>query len=251
MQPRRIWWARPRKLCAMERPGGGGRSHRPGRREGELAWLRAHGVRLVVSTMPTRHNLSEYERVGLAWHHLPLVGARRRRRGCWRRRWRCCGASYGGAGRWRCTAIVTPTSWRRSARRTCTRPAAANPTEGLAAAADAGLMITPWSAALLGVDYEAVQPRSRMAASTGVGPVGDHVGVHDRALGVDRDGQAGVGSPDLGDRSHGAARAHSRLHAAGGHPMDAFELCQAVQQPAVALLRGVLVVGLARHVTPR
>jgi len=27
--PNRIWWARPKKLCAMERPGGGGRSHRP------------------------------------------------------------------------------------------------------------------------------------------------------------------------------------------------------------------------------
>ena len=30
MEPRRIWWARPRKLCAMERPGGGGRSHHRG-----------------------------------------------------------------------------------------------------------------------------------------------------------------------------------------------------------------------------
>ena len=35
--PRRIWWARPRKLCALERPGGGGRSHRPERRESDIA----------------------------------------------------------------------------------------------------------------------------------------------------------------------------------------------------------------------
>src|SRR3954453_19610678 len=57
-EPRRIWWARPRKLCALERPGGGGRSHRPERRAAEIAYLRAHGVLLVVSTMTTRHNLA-------------------------------------------------------------------------------------------------------------------------------------------------------------------------------------------------
>ncbi len=39
-EPNRIWWARPRKLCAMERPGGGGRSHRPERRESDIAYLR-------------------------------------------------------------------------------------------------------------------------------------------------------------------------------------------------------------------
>ena len=25
-EPKRFWWARPRKLCALERPGGGGRT---------------------------------------------------------------------------------------------------------------------------------------------------------------------------------------------------------------------------------
>ena len=57
LEPRRIWWARPRKLCALERPGGGGRSHRPERREAEIAYLSERGVRLVVSMMRTRHNL--------------------------------------------------------------------------------------------------------------------------------------------------------------------------------------------------
>jgi hypothetical protein len=71
-QPRRIWWARPRKLCALERPGGGGRSHRRERREAEIAYLRSHDVRLVVSVMPTRHNLGDYERAGLRWHHVPV-----------------------------------------------------------------------------------------------------------------------------------------------------------------------------------
>src|SRR6478672_2895471 len=56
-EPRRIWWARPRKLCALERPGGGGRSHRPERRAEEIEYLTERGVRLIVSTMPTRHNL--------------------------------------------------------------------------------------------------------------------------------------------------------------------------------------------------
>src|SRR5947209_4818374 len=72
-EPRRMWWARPGKLCALERPGGGGRSHRPERRSAEIAYLQAHGVRLVVSTMTTRHNLADYERAGLGWHHVPVA----------------------------------------------------------------------------------------------------------------------------------------------------------------------------------
>ena len=74
-EPRRIWWARPRKLCALERPGGGGRSHRSELRAAEIAWLRARGVRLVVSTMRTRHNLADYEAAGLEWRHVPLADA--------------------------------------------------------------------------------------------------------------------------------------------------------------------------------
>jgi hypothetical protein len=73
-EPRRIWWARPRKLCALERPGGGGRSHRPERRSREIDHLKERGVRLVVSLMPTRHNLAAYDAAGLAWRHLPVDG---------------------------------------------------------------------------------------------------------------------------------------------------------------------------------
>jgi hypothetical protein len=71
-EPRRIWWARPRKLCALERPGGGGRSHRPERREAEIEYLKQAGVRLVVSLMPTRHNIADYEDAGLDAIHLPV-----------------------------------------------------------------------------------------------------------------------------------------------------------------------------------
>src|SRR5687768_8318517 len=72
-EPKRIWWARPRKLCALERPGGGGRSHRPERRAQEIEWLKAAGVRTVVSTMTTRHNLAAYEEAGLRWLHVPVA----------------------------------------------------------------------------------------------------------------------------------------------------------------------------------
>ena len=73
LEPRRIWWARPRKLCGLERPGGGGRSHRPDRRAGEIEYLKGRGVRLVVSVMRTRHNLADYEVAGLEWRHVPVV----------------------------------------------------------------------------------------------------------------------------------------------------------------------------------
>jgi hypothetical protein len=71
-EPKRVWWARPRKLCALERPGGGGRSHRPNRRREEIEWLKAVGVHTVISTMPTRHNLAAYEEAGLRWLHVPV-----------------------------------------------------------------------------------------------------------------------------------------------------------------------------------
>jgi radical SAM superfamily enzyme YgiQ (UPF0313 family) len=71
-EPKRIWWARPRKLCALERPGGGGRSHRPERREEEIEYLKEAGVRVVISCMATRHNLGAYEDAGLSYVHVPV-----------------------------------------------------------------------------------------------------------------------------------------------------------------------------------
>jgi hypothetical protein len=73
--PPRIWWPRPRKLCALERPGGGGRTHRPDRRSAEIEYLKGRGVRIVVSVMKTRHNLTAYEAAGLDWHHVPVPSA--------------------------------------------------------------------------------------------------------------------------------------------------------------------------------
>ena len=71
-EPRRIWWARPRKLCALERPGGGGRSHRPERRAEEIAYLKDSGVRTVISVMRSRHNADAYQQAGIGFVHVPV-----------------------------------------------------------------------------------------------------------------------------------------------------------------------------------
>jgi hypothetical protein len=59
-------------LCALERPGGGGRSHRPERRRDEIEYLKTSGVHTVISTMKTRHNLEAYDEAGLDWVHIPV-----------------------------------------------------------------------------------------------------------------------------------------------------------------------------------
>jgi hypothetical protein len=167
-RPLRIWWARPRKLCALERPGGGGRSHRPERRQRELEYLAERGVRFVISTMTTRHNLGDYDRAGIDWHHVPVASC-----------------AEGAAALEELLPVLRRELRRRGAvavhgnRRTDFVAALCaahlheahglDPLDGLARAAVAGLQVTPESAALLGVDYEAVQPRSRIAASTSSG----------------------------------------------------------------------------------
>jgi hypothetical protein len=168
-EPRRIWWARPRKLCALERPGGGGRSHRPERREGEIEWLRAHGVRLVVSTMSTRHNLADYERAGLEWHHVPVAdieadgpAALEELLPLLRRELRRGGAVAVHGNRHTDFVAAVCAAHLHEAK-------GVEPEQGLERAAAAGLMVTPEAAMLLGVDYEAVQPRSAIAASTSSG----------------------------------------------------------------------------------
>jgi hypothetical protein len=164
-EPKRIWWARPRKLCALERPGGGGRSHRPERRAQEMAYLIDRGVRMVVSTMTTRHNLGDYERAGLDWHHVPVpdtvegADALEELLPLLRRELRRRGAVAIHGNRHTDFVAAVCAAHLHEAR-------GLDPVEGLAAAAEAGLRVTPASCALLGVDYAAVQPRSRMAAAT-------------------------------------------------------------------------------------
>jgi len=158
-KPVRIWWARPRKLCALERPGGGGRSHRPERREAEIEYLKSCGVRLVVSTMTTRHGLSAYEEAGIEWHHVPV-------------------ASFTGADAERAFEELLVFLRRETRKRGAVavhgnrhtdfvaalcaahvhEAKGIEPADALADAAAAGLMVTPEAAALVGVEWEEPLP---------------------------------------------------------------------------------------------
>jgi hypothetical protein len=156
LEPRRIWWARPRKLCALERPGGGGRSHRAERRAGEIEYLKGHRVRLVVSVMRTRHNLTAYEEARLEWHHVPVssvgegAGALEELLPFLRRELRDRGAlavhgdSHTDFAAALCAAHLHEVRGE-------------DPARALAAAATAGLTITPEACALVGVELDAVQ----------------------------------------------------------------------------------------------
>lgn len=166
--PRRIWWARPGKLCALERPGGGGRSHRPDRRAAEIEYLRLSEVRLVVSTMRTRHNLALYEAVGLGWRHVPVVSAAEgaealeQLRALLRRELRRRGAvALHGDRRTDFVAAVCAAHLHAAHDE--------DPVLALRAAAEAGLEVSEDSARLLGVDPHAVQPRAAIASSTASG----------------------------------------------------------------------------------
>jgi hypothetical protein len=168
MEPKRIWWARPRKLCLLERPGGGGRSHRPERREAEIAHLKECGVRLVISCMATRHNLGAYEEAGLDWYHVPVVetasgaAALDELLRLLKRELRDRGAVAVHANRHTDFVAAVGAAHLHHAR-------GIDPAEGLRRAERAGLSLTPEACALLGVDQEAVQPRSAIAAATSSG----------------------------------------------------------------------------------
>lgn len=73
--PRRIWWAEPLRLCVTERPGGGGTTHLAERRSRELAWLHAHGVRTVISTLNAPSDAAACDRAGLRCHLVPVACA--------------------------------------------------------------------------------------------------------------------------------------------------------------------------------
>ena len=167
-RPKRIWWARPRKLCALERPGGGGRSHRPDRRESDIEYLRERGVRLVISTMTTRHNLADYEAAGLDWHHVPVAScaegaaALEELLPLLRRELRRAGAVaiHGNRHTDFVAAVCAAHLYDHKG---------VDPALSIASAEAAGLTVTEEAMRLLGVDQEAVQPRSSIAAVTSSG----------------------------------------------------------------------------------
>jgi hypothetical protein len=162
-EPRLIWWARPRKLCGLERPGGGGRSHRAERRDAEIAYLQARRVRLVVSTSPTRHNLGAYEEAGLAWHHVPVVAPEEGAAALdelvalLRTETKRPGALALHGNRWTDFVAAVCAAHLHDVRGI---PAA----EGLAQASRAGLTLTPEACALVGVELGEVEAMLRAAA---------------------------------------------------------------------------------------
>jgi hypothetical protein len=166
--PKRIWWARSGKLCALERPGGGGRSHRPERREADIEYLRSSGVRTVVSLMTTRHNLASYEEAGLEVRHVPLPSYEAASEALddllrlLRRELRRRGAVAIHGNRHTDVPAAICAAYLHDAH-------GDDPADSLSEAAGAGLMVTPEAAALAGADYDEVQPRSAMAAATSSG----------------------------------------------------------------------------------
>jgi hypothetical protein len=133
-----------------------------------MAHLIDRGVRMVVSTMTTRHNIAEYERCGLDWHHVPVASAAEGADALeellplLRRELRRRGAVAIHGNRHTDFVAAVGAAHLYEAK-------GVDPAEGLRAAVEAGLSVTPEACALLGVDYDAVQPRSRMASATASG----------------------------------------------------------------------------------
>jgi hypothetical protein len=164
IEPRRIWWARPGKLCGLERPGGGGRSHRPERRAAEIAYLKAKGVRLCISTMASRHNLGAYEDAGLGWHHVPVESAQRGPEALeellplLKRELRRRGAVAVHGDRHTDFVAALCAAHLHEAR-------GVEPAEALARAASAGLTVNGYTCALVGVEPAEVDALMRSSAS--------------------------------------------------------------------------------------
>jgi len=160
--PRRIWWARPRKLCALERPGGGGRNHRVDRRAAEIAYLRGRGVRMVISVMRSRHNLTAYHAAGLDWHHVPVsrtedgAEALEELLPLLRFELRAAGAVALHGDSYTDFVAAVCAAHLHEVR-------GLDPVEGLRRAARAGLTVTPEACALVGVDVEELEALMRVA----------------------------------------------------------------------------------------
>jgi hypothetical protein len=69
--PRNFCWIIKEKFAVCERPGGYGLNHRRVRRQEEIIWLRENGFTVVVSLIPSRHNLHNYDEYDVAWLHRP------------------------------------------------------------------------------------------------------------------------------------------------------------------------------------
>jgi hypothetical protein len=108
-------------------------------------------VRLVISTMATRHNLAAYEEAGLEWHHVPVAATENGAAALeellpfLRKRLRSAGAVAVHANRWTDFVAALCAAHLHELRGT-------DPALALAQAASAGLTVTPEACALVGVE---------------------------------------------------------------------------------------------------
>ena len=72
IEPRNFAWVIRDQLAVCERPGGYARNHRKVRRHEEILWLRNQGFTRIVSLLPSPHNLTAYDEVGVPWSHFPF-----------------------------------------------------------------------------------------------------------------------------------------------------------------------------------
>jgi hypothetical protein len=71
--PRNFHWIIKDQLAVCERPGGYGANHRRVRRQEEIIWLRESGFGMVISLIPSPHNLHNYDELGVAYRHRPFT----------------------------------------------------------------------------------------------------------------------------------------------------------------------------------
>lgn len=74
IEPRHFRWVLKDQVAVCERPGGYGIEHRKVRRLEEIIWIREHGFDFVVSLIGSKHNLHNYQELGVPYHHVPFSG---------------------------------------------------------------------------------------------------------------------------------------------------------------------------------
>ena len=73
--PRNFYWVIKDRFAICERPGGFGESHRRVRRQEEIIWLRENGFDVIVSLLPSDHNLHSYDEFQVRWVQIPFTGS--------------------------------------------------------------------------------------------------------------------------------------------------------------------------------
>ena len=73
IKPRNFHWIIKDQLAVCERPGGYGANHRRVRRQEEIIWIREQEFGCVISLIGSRHNLHNYDDLGVTWRHRPFA----------------------------------------------------------------------------------------------------------------------------------------------------------------------------------